>query len=224
MNEQNRACDAVLDRLLAFLRGGAELSEADRAHLAACPDCSRALRAARSLQDELARADMPGDDDPGPLEHATRKAQSALGRARRQRAAVIVLISLGVLAAWLLAPTGPLGWPEKLVLFIVVSLLAATIVGGFIIVRRLATRAGGRRLYRRVGRGGWLAGVCAGLSEASGVSVWAIRAVFVGLLFVWKIGIPLYVLLALALDVHPEDRGRLLRFRLRRWLSGRSDG
>lgn len=219
MTEGNQTCEGVVDRLLAFLRGGAELSAANRAHPATRSECARALAAARSLQDELGRDETPGNANGERVERVTLQAQAALRTMRWRRAAMTLLASLGVLCAWLLVPTGVLAWPEKVVVFLAAALLTAMIVGCFSIVRRVVSGAHGRKLYRRLSRGRWLAGVCSGLSESSGVSVWLIRAVFVGPLFLGRIGIPLHLILTLALEVHPEDRGLLLRFKLRHWLA-----
>jgi phage shock protein PspC (stress-responsive transcriptional regulator) len=218
MTEKDDIGTHVVGRLLAYLHGEMELSAEDRAHLSTCAECARVLAAARSLQDELAKDETSGEREGAGLDEVTRQAQAALKSARRKRAAVASLAVLVVLAAWLIAPTGVLGVPEKIIIFVATALVLGTILGAVLIVRRLVSGGRGRRLYRRLGRGCWLAGVCAGLSEATGICVWIIRAVFVGLLFVGKIGIPLYVILVLAMDVYPEDRGLLLRFQLPRWL------
>jgi phage shock protein PspC (stress-responsive transcriptional regulator) len=63
-----------------------------------------------------------------------------------------------------------------------------------------------------------LDGVALGLSEATKVNVSVIRLLFFGLLFFDGVGLVLYLLLALFMPVHPDDRQFLLRFRLRRWL------
>jgi phage shock protein PspC (stress-responsive transcriptional regulator) len=80
------------------------------------------------------------------------------------------------------------------------------------------------KLYKRLKRQ-WLFGVCQGLAEASGLSVWVLRAAVIVLLFGGKIGltiaVALYLLLDMSLQVHPEDRRFLLRFRFKRWRENR---
>ena len=86
------------------------------------------------------------------------------------------------------------------------------------------SKPGSVKLYKRLKRQ-WVFGVCRGLAEASRLSVWLLRAVFILLLFGgkigWAIAVPLYLLLAMSLQVHPEDRRLLLRFKLKRWRENR---
>jgi hypothetical protein len=49
-----------------------------------------------------------------------------------------------------------------------------------------------------------------------------IRLGFFALLFADGAGFWLYILLDLAMPVHPDDRQHLLRFRLKRWWSRRT--
>ena len=218
MTENTHLCEDIIDRLMTVLRQGGELSAEDRAHLAVCPKCGRILSAARQLHEEIETHIPAGGSDEERLASVTREAQAAL-RTTRWRHFVITLIAVCViLLAWLLVPIGMLAVPEKLIIFIVVAILILLATVVFLILRRLFSRTSRRKLYRRLKRGRLLAGVCLGLSEVTGISVWAIRAVFIGLLFVGKIGLPLYLILVLALEVHPEDRGHLVQFTLKRWM------
>jgi phage shock protein PspC (stress-responsive transcriptional regulator) len=75
-------------------------------------------------------------------------------------------------------------------------------------------------------KGQWFFGVCRGLAEAAGLPVAVFRVGVIALLLVgkigWMIAVPLYFLLDMSLEVHPEDRRLLLRFRFRRWLDSLS--
>jgi len=92
---------------------------------------------------------------------------------------------------------------------------------GTLVVQRLNAGTGGVKLYKRL-KGQWIFGVCRGLAEAAGLPVAVIRVPVIALLLVgktgWMIAVALYFLLDMSLEVHPEDRGMLLRFRLKRWL------
>lgn len=86
-------------------------------------------------------------------------------------------------------------------------------------VRR--SNAGKPRLYKRLKKGRQLSGVCVGIAEATRLNVSLIRAVFVLLLFFKGAGLWLYLILDLAMPVHPEDRQHMLRFKVRRWVRRR---
>jgi phage shock protein PspC (stress-responsive transcriptional regulator) len=77
------------------------------------------------------------------------------------------------------------------------------------------------KLYKRL-KGQWIFGVCRGLAEAGGLPVAVFRVGLIALLIIGGTGqmiaVSLYLLLDFSLEVHPEDRGLLYRFRLKRWL------
>lgn len=83
-----------------------------------------------------------------------------------------------------------------------------------LLVTSMTGRRSGR-IYKRL-EGRELSGVCRGLSEKFGVSVTALRLLFFVLMFVKGAGLVMYVLLDLALPIHPADRARLWRFRISR--------
>ncbi|HYR28011.1 MAG TPA: PspC domain-containing protein, partial [Thermoanaerobaculia bacterium] len=86
----------------------------------------------------------------------------------------------------------------------------------FFVMRAILRDRHGNRICKRLKPGKQISGVCLGLSEATGVPVLLFRLGFVVLLFVNGIGLWLYILLDLAMPVHPDDRQHLLRFKLRR--------
>ncbi len=212
MSERDRRCEDAIDRLIAALRNGGDVSDEDRRHVAACAECQRVLAAAGRLEDEL-EADVPAGVSEVPIARATREAEAAIRMQRARRVAFTLLGALAMLIPWLLVP--------KIWLLQVIGALVGLGAVGSLVVDGLNRRAGGVMLYKRLNRQ-WIFGVCRGLAEASGLSVWVIRAVFILLLIVGQsgraIGLFLYLLLDMSLEVHPADRGQLLRFRFRRWL------
>jgi phage shock protein PspC (stress-responsive transcriptional regulator) len=197
---------------MATLREGGDVSADDRQHVATCPECNRVLAAAGQLENELA-ADIPVDGTEEQLTRVTREAEAAL-RARWRRVVFIMLGALAVLIPWLTVP-------RQTFLQVIGALVGLGAVGS-LIVDGFNARPGSVKLYKRLKRQ-WFFGVCRGLSEAAGFPVWVIRIFFIALLFGgkpgWMIGVSLYLLLDASLQVHPEDRGLLLRFRLKRWLA-----
>ena len=70
----------------------------------------------------------------------------------------------------------------------------------------------------------WFFGVCRGLAEASGLSVWVLRAVFILLLFGGKIGGSLPCPCTCSSTCHSrsiQDCRLLLRFKFKRWRENR---
>jgi phage shock protein PspC (stress-responsive transcriptional regulator) len=87
-----------------------------------------------------------------------------------------------------------------------------------------AARTAEKRWYKRLKPGRQLSGVCLGLAERFGWNVTIVRLVFLVALFFDGLGLWVYLVLELAMPVHPDDRQYMLRFRLRRWLAGRNAG
>lgn len=75
--------------------------------------------------------------------------------------------------------------------------------------------------YKRLGAGRQLSGVCTGIAEKTGVPVSIIRLAFIVLVLAKLSGFVLYIVLDLLMEVHPDDRASLLRFRIRRWWDAR---
>ncbi len=214
MSEPHRGCEAVVNRLVAALRKGEDVSADDRQHLATCPECKGLLAAVRQLDDALEAdtTDVKSEEQFGVV---ARKAEAAARRAEWwRRATFLILGAAAILIPWLMVPQ----WTSVRVLGVVVGLGAV----GTLIVQRLNASAHGVKLYKRL-KGQWVFGVCRGLAEAGGIPVLVLRGAFVALMVAGKTGvmiaIVLYLLLDMSLEVHPEDRGMLLRFRLKRWLA-----
>jgi phage shock protein PspC (stress-responsive transcriptional regulator) len=212
MSDSVRRCDDVIDCLVATLRTGGDVSDEDRQHVVTCLACRRVLAAAGRLEDEL-EMDLPVGGGEYPIARVIREAEAALRKTRWRRVAFTLLGAVAVLIPWLMQP--------KVWLLQVIGMLVGLGAVGSLIVDGLNRRAGGVKLYKRV-KGQWLFGVCRGLAEASGLPAWVLRAFFVLLLLVGRSGgaiaLSLYLLLDMSLEVHPEDRARLYRFRFKRWL------
>lgn len=212
MSGSTQSCEDVIGRLIAALRQGADVSTGDRQHVATCPDCSRMIAAAGRLEDEL-EVDVPVAGTEERFSLVAREAEAALRLERRRSAAFLILGGLAVLIPSLMAP----GWKIIQGFGVLVGLGAI----GSVILRRLNEGRRGLKLYKRIKRQ-WVFGVCRGLAEAAEFPVAVIRLGVMAPMLLgksgWMIAIALYLLLDMSLEVHPEDRGLLLRFRFRRWL------
>jgi phage shock protein PspC (stress-responsive transcriptional regulator)/bacterioferritin-associated ferredoxin len=71
-------------------------------------------------------------------------------------------------------------------------------------------------LYKRLYSGRVVSGVCRGLAEEMGISVTWVRLLFLVLLFQAG-GFLLYLILDATMQVHPDDRAHMWRFRIARW-------
>jgi phage shock protein C len=231
MTRDVNVCRGVVGRLMAALEEGTGLSAEDRVHLETCPECSRLLQTVHRLEQEL-DAEAQAAGTAGDAEHeaaetrvgrAVDGASSALRTARRRRWGALVLAAVAFAAwqTWRSSHGRGLALGEAAVAFIfLAAIVGAAVVLPILLIRELGAAGRERRIYKRV-RGSWIAGVCVGLAEASGLSVSLIRLTFVMLALFGKSGVFLYLLLSLALDVHPEDREHLWTFKLRRWLKRR---
>lgn len=224
MSGNVQRCADVIDRLTAALRNGDDISAEDLRHVATCPDCKRVLAAAVQLEDEFEAA-RPADRDDERLARVTREAESVLRARRWRRVAFTTLGTFAALIPWLMLPKGlPADVARTYLILQVLGALVGLGAVGSLVVDGLNAKSGSVKLYKRL-RQQWLFGVCRGMAEASGLSVWVLRAVFILLLFCgkigWAIAVPLYLLLDMSLQVHPEDRRLLLRFKFKRWRENR---
>ncbi|HEX7704999.1 MAG TPA: PspC domain-containing protein [Thermoanaerobaculia bacterium] len=144
----------------------------------------------------------------------------ACGRLRRPRVIlqrrIVALVPVGFLLL-LIGEYGLTAWlarhqPDYFGAAVVLTTLTAVTLGF------LAGRTG--LPYKRLRKGRQISGVCLGIAETYGYSPWTVRLVFVLLVLMKLSGLLLYLLLDLLMEVHPDDRQHLLRFRFRRWLDG----
>ena len=215
-------CKEAVAALVASLESGKEMTEEQREHIRTCTRCRELLDSAKQFESLL---EGNGIETP-PLDPVVSTAEDEVRRRRERRAIGVcigILLILGAAAVWMLIASGeaPPGEASAVVAGAVgIALLMLTPI--FIIFYVVRRSVGGKaRLYKRLGKGRQLSGVCLGLAEATKLNVTAIRAVFLVLLFFDGAGLWLYLILDLAMPVHPEDRQHLWRFKVRRWMQRR---
>lgn len=210
----NDHCARALDGLRLALEAGARLDAETHAHLGHCPSCRSSLGVALEDLDSGLEA-APGFDEA--------RAETEVHRQHRRR---LVWRSLGIATALFAVLVAVLVGlpPSRPVLLDGTSALALLLLGVMVAIAlavglaRAPARLG---LYKRVGPGRQLSGVCLGLARRTGTPVWAWRVGFLLLCVLPGLGhaagLWLYLVMDLAMPIHPEDRAHLLRFRLARW-------
>jgi phage shock protein PspC (stress-responsive transcriptional regulator) len=205
-------CNDAMAALVASLETATTVDEETREHLRTCEQCGAMLRSAK----DVLRA--PAVIEPA-MDAAVAAAEREVARKRFWRGVRIlagVLLSMAAIATILLVRA------ER----IPVSTAAAFVSAGFALALFISTpllvllwfvRGPAKRVHKRLGPGRMISGVCLGLAEALKLDVRLLRVIFVVLLFFDGAGFWIYLLLALAMPVHPDDRRNLLRFKIRRW-------
>lgn len=215
-------CKEAVAALVASLESGTDMTDQQREHIRTCSRCRELLDSAKQFETLLAGN---GIETP-PLDPVLSAAEDEV-RKRRERRAIGVCISiiliLGAFVAWMLIAAGEAPPGEAIAVVaaaIGIALLMLTpLFIIFYVVRR--SKRGKPRFYKRLGKGRMLSGVCLGIAEATKLNLSAIRLGFLALLFFHGAGFWLYLILDLAMPVHPEDRQHLWRFRIRRWMQRR---
>jgi phage shock protein PspC (stress-responsive transcriptional regulator)/predicted anti-sigma-YlaC factor YlaD len=137
-----------------------------------------------------------------------------LAPSRRTIALFLACCAVAYVAYRLAAETAP-RFAQALPVAAAVILIAGCGAG-------LVAGAGGLP-YKRLRDGRVLSGVLLGLAEKLALRPSIIRLLFLSLLL--ALGFPavaLYILLDLSMQVHPDDRAGLLRFRIQRWMRKRA--
>jgi phage shock protein PspC (stress-responsive transcriptional regulator) len=216
-------CKTAMASLLASIESGDAMSADAREHLRTCPRCSELLESATELQSTLAEdVDVPDAVD---VTQTAAKVEEELGRTtirtRVRIGAIIGLILIPVIAYITTHSDAGIYWRAIYMELVMVVLLLAIVP--LVIVRTLLARMRtptGQRLYKRFGNGRHqVSGVCAGISEATGINVISLRLAFLVLFFFKGLGLLVYLAFDLLMQIHPEDREHLRRFRIRRALS-----
>ena len=215
-------CKEAVAALVASLESGKEMTEEQREHIRTCTRCRELLDSAKQFETLL---EGNGIETPA-LDPVVSTAEQEVRRRRERRAIGVcigILLILGAAAVWMLIASGEAPPGEAFAVVagaLGIALLMLTPI--FIIFYVVRRSVGGKaRLYKRLGKGRQLSGVCLGLAEATKLNVTAIRAAFLVLLFFDGAGFWLYLILDLAMPVHPEDRQHLWRFKVRRWMQRR---
>ena len=210
-------CNEAIAALVASLENGTAITEEQRAHIRDCERCREARDAAKELL-----AVIPGEVEGSPaIDAAVTAAEHEVRRKRFWRGVRVLLAVLSLMAAsaaTLLVQTGEMRMGDALFFAGAGFVIALLVALPLLLIVWFVRGAGGKsRLYKRLGPGRMLAGVCLGLSEVANTDVRLLRIIFVVLMLIDGAGIWLYLLLYLAMPVHPDDRQYLLRFRVRRW-------
>lgn len=215
------SCSRTAEQLTRYLTDGGELPPDMIEHVRHCSECEETLLRAQLLGDllERARHEQRGLTPPLALSQAmTDEVIAAVRRRRLLRAGLAITIVIVGVALWYLTTTAMqvqhryAVWSMLMILFTGPLVLAAMTAG--------IDAGGPGRLFKRL-RGRQLSGICQGLSETTRVPVWVWRMAFVGLIFFKGAGVILYLLLDVALPIHPDERADLLRFRIARWWKSR---
>jgi phage shock protein C len=216
-------CNEAVAALVASLESGVPMSVEQREHIRTCERCRELLDSAKQFQTLLGGNGI----QPPAVDAAAVAAEQEVRRAKTRRTlglafAIATIAWVGL--SLLLTSAGGLAPTEA---FIVVgagiSVVFLTIVPLLLLVLLARTaRTSDKRWYKRLKPGRQLSGVCLGLAERFNWDVTIVRLLFVAGLFFHGLGVWVYVVLDLAMPVHPDDRQYLLRFRLRRWFARRS--
>jgi phage shock protein PspC (stress-responsive transcriptional regulator) len=198
--------------LEGFARG--EITAAVREHVRTCSRCHELINALS--QDAVS---SPAVDA------STVAAEAEVARVRKNiviRRIVLIAIVVGVFLSLLLITTSTrsgLSLTQGLAItgaaVFIAILVAAPLLLLFEVVASARTRTG-RVFYQRLKPGHLISGVCLGIAEATNVSVTMVRLAFLALFLLKGLGLVVYIVCALAMPVHPDDRQYLLRFRMAR--------
>jgi phage shock protein PspC (stress-responsive transcriptional regulator) len=208
-------CNDTMTALLATIESGDSIPDDVRAHLRDCQRCRALIASARALEhdvDDIHPTDAALDD-------IAAAASAQVVRSRRKSYALRIATTLVIVLAGsaLIARIRELSLTKSLSFAFVSIAIAVTALIAATLMASMRTSSG-RRVYRRLGKPQQLAGVCAGLGDAFGINVFALRVLFFFLFFFKGLGLLLYVTCAIMIPVDPADRQHMIGFQLRRLL------
>lgn len=209
------SCKEAMGAVAEAIARGGEIPAEQREHLRSCERCRELLDSATQFDSALDEdVAAPRVDDT----RITREVRALRLREVMRRTGIAAVLAIVITGAFAMAVRGPedLAVSEIIGIVAFVTLIAVIPLLLFYALLAALRDRHGNRICKRLGPGRQISGVCLGLSEATGVSPALLRLAFIALAFVNGIGIWLYILLDLAMPVHPDDRQHLLRFKLRR--------
>lgn len=215
-------CTEAVAALLGVVEKGGSMTDEKREHLRTCERCRELLDSAREFQNALS------EETPAPEVHhdAAALEREVAAKRRRNNLARIIIAVFAVAMFFFLALVARNKWqlPEPIGVFLAAVMIAGIIALPVMLlvsaIRGVTVRKDGRRAYRRLGSGRQVAGVCVGLSETFAIRAEVLRLMFIIAAFFKGFGLLVYILFALVMPVHPDDRQYMLRFRLRRAFGG----
>jgi phage shock protein PspC (stress-responsive transcriptional regulator) len=213
---KNELCARAESNVARYLTEGTSLDESVLAHMKDCGECAATLQRAQALGNLLENGAANSsavvvDTNLSPV--LTREVAAAVKRRLLVRAVLALAVIVVGYYFWVRIESGPgLNNPTAVwvigMLFFTLPLLAAAKTAG--------VDVGPARVYKRI-RGRQLSGVCQGLGESFAIPVWILRMAFIALTFLSGWTIVLYLILDVIMQIHPDDRSELLRFRIARW-------
>lgn len=215
------SCKEAMAAVVNVVQTGGAIPDEQREHLKTCARCRELLESANQFD-----AAIHDEHVPDPAIDETRIAGAVRGVHLREilrRSGVAALVAVIVVGGvgFYINRIDELPLMTFAAMIVVAALLSMVPVILFCLLLAALRDRNGNRIYKRLKPGRALSGVCLGLSEATGISVNVYRLAFVALTFVEGAGILLYIVLDLAMPVHPDDRQHLLRFKLRRMMQRR---
>jgi phage shock protein PspC (stress-responsive transcriptional regulator) len=211
-------CELAMAALVRFIETGEAMPDRYREHLRECERCRAMLGEATAFEQDLELEDATADDRGTLNAEAAAKESMRLQRERRAKHFVVIAFATLIFGMLLILPMfdEDTNAQEALLAGSTGIAIAILFASPFIALMTFAREQRGSKLYKRLGTGRQLSGVCLGLAERTGWPVMLIRLIFLALIFVKGAGIVLYLAFDLAMPMHPADRGNLLRFRIAR--------
>jgi phage shock protein PspC (stress-responsive transcriptional regulator) len=215
------SCKEAMAAVVNVVQTGGAIPDEQREHLKTCARCRELLESANQFD-----AAIHDEHVPEPAIDDGRLASEVRGvylREMLRRSGVAALVAVAVVAALGLIVNryDDIELSDVLRVAGIAAVVSTIPVIFFYVVIAALRDRNGNRICKRLKPGRALSGVCLGLSEATGISVNIYRLAFVALAFIKGAGILLYIVLDLAMPVHPDDRQYLLRFKLRRAMQRR---
>ena len=134
------------------------------------------------------------------------------GRSSRRAGLLTFAVAGAVVAAAYAAARTAIPIDTGLYAAALAVLICASVVAGSVIGREALP-------FKRLKTGRELSGVFAGIAQELGWNVWWLRAAFIVFAVSFKLpAVLIYLLLDASMQVHPDDRANMWRFRMARWM------